>query len=102
MVLFYLFIQYYAVLNTLYSTNEAAYVKIGFLNLVYLYHYHIPTCLEHVSVVQYMFWTGIQTWIVDVLHVHLICSETVSAMFRLLFELVVTAALFRILTVLAM
>ena len=55
MVLFYLFIQYYAVLNTLYSTNEAAYVKIGFLNLVYLYHYHIPTCLEHLLYHLYMF-----------------------------------------------
>ena len=41
-------------LNILFSTNEATFVRTCFFNLVYLYYhnYHIPTCLEHVSVVQ--------------------------------------------------
>ena len=27
-------------------------MKIGFSNLVYLHYYHIPICLEHISVMQ--------------------------------------------------
>ena len=42
-------------LNALFSTNKATYMKTRFFNLVHLYYNHIPTCLEHGSVVQYMF-----------------------------------------------
>ena len=44
-----------------FSTKKDTYVKKSFLNSVYLYYYYIPTRLELVSVVQHMFWTGIQT-----------------------------------------
>ena len=48
-------------LNVLFSSNKATYVKTWFFNLVHLYYYHIPTRLEHVSVVQYLFLKSIST-----------------------------------------
>ena len=71
--IFYILIN----LNVLFSTKKAIHVKTCFLYL--MYYYHILTCLEHVSVVQYIFWTGIQTWIVDGLHVHLMRGQTINA-----------------------
>ena len=49
---------------------------------------------------QYMSRTGIQTYIVHVLHDHLMRGETECAI--LLFESVVSTAVFRVLVVLAM
>ena len=51
-------------LNVLFSTNKATYVKTCSFNLVNLYYYHIPTCSEHVSVVQCMFWLGSYTYLI--------------------------------------